>query len=56
MLSEAAAAQATIAVGPAGLLVAAVSWGDWQSVRSVFDAVTLGTVDHWVNRPVSRQC
>ncbi len=30
--------------------------GDWQSVRSVFDAVTVGTVDHWVHRPVSRQC
>jgi thioredoxin reductase len=32
--------------------VAAVDWGDWQSVRSVFDAVTLGKIDHWVNRPV----
>jgi thioredoxin reductase (NADPH) len=32
--------------------VAAVGWGDWQSVRSIFDAVTLGTLDHWVIRPV----
>jgi thioredoxin reductase (NADPH) len=32
--------------------VAAVSWGDWDSVRAVFDAVTAGTVDHWVTRPV----
>jgi thioredoxin reductase (NADPH) len=39
-------------IDPAALRVAAVGWGDWQSVRSVFDAVTLGTVDHWVNRPV----
>ena len=40
------------AIDPAALRVAAVGWGDWESVRSVFDAVTLGTVDHWVNRPV----
>jgi thioredoxin reductase (NADPH) len=40
------------AIDPAALRVAAVGWGDWPSVRSVFDAVTLGTVDHWVNRPV----
>ena len=40
------------AIDPAVLRVAAVSWGDWPSVRLVFDAVTLGTVDHWVNRPL----
>ena len=40
------------AIDPTALRVAAVGWDDWQSVRSVFDAVTLGTVDHWVNRPV----
>ncbi len=39
-------------IDPTALRVAAVSWGDWQSVRSVFDAVTVGTVDHWVLRPV----
>jgi thioredoxin reductase (NADPH) len=32
--------------------VAAVGWGDWESVRSVFDAVTLGQIDHWVTGPV----
>ena len=37
---------------PTALRVAAVRWGDWDSVRSVFDAVTVGTVDHWVWRPV----
>ena len=38
---------------PTALRVAAVSWGDWESVRSdLRDAVTLGTVDHWVTRPV----
>ena len=40
------------AIDPTALRVAAVHWGDWDSVRAVFDAVTLGTVDHWVNRPV----
>ncbi|HEY7262789.1 MAG TPA: FAD-dependent oxidoreductase [Trebonia sp.] len=40
------------AIDAAALRVAAVGWGDWESVRSVFDAVTLGTLDHWVNCPV----
>jgi thioredoxin reductase (NADPH) len=40
------------ATDPAALRVAAVGWGDWDSVRSVFDAVTMGTLDHWVIRPV----
>src|SRR5215470_3000424 len=40
------------AIDAAALRVAAVGWGDWQSVRPVFDAVTLGTIDHWVFRPV----
>ena len=40
------------AIDPRALRVAAVGWGDWDSVRSVFDAVSLGTVDHWVYRPV----
>ena len=39
-------------IDPTALRVAAVSWGDWQSVRSVFNAVTVGTVDHWVTCPV----
>jgi thioredoxin reductase len=39
-------------IDPTALRVAAVRWGDWQSVRSIFDAVTVGTVDHWVTRPV----
>ena len=39
-------------IDPTTVRVAAVGWGDWQSVRSVFDAVTLGTVDHWVTCPV----
>ena len=37
---------------PTALRVAAVGWGDWQAVRSIFDAVTLGKIDHWVTCPV----
>ena len=40
------------AIDPTALRVAAVRWGDWESVRSVFNAVTVGTLDHWVWRPV----
>src|SRR5215469_10775661 len=40
------------AIDPTALRVAAVGWGDWDSVRSVFDAVTVGALDHWVYRPV----
>ena len=39
-------------IDPTALRVAAVGWGDWQSVRSVFEAVTVGTLDHWVTCPV----
>ena len=39
------------AIDPTALRVATVGWGDWQSMRSIFDAVTLGTIDHWVIRP-----
>ena len=37
---------------PTALRVAAVSWGDWDSVRAVSGAVTAGSLDHWVTRPV----
>ena len=40
------------AIDPTALRVAAVGWGDWDAVRSAFDAVAAGTLDHWVNRPV----
>jgi thioredoxin reductase len=40
------------AIDPTALRVAAVGWGDWQSVRSIFDAVSLGKIDHWVTSPV----
>jgi thioredoxin reductase len=39
-------------IDPTALRVAAAEWGDWQSVRSIFDAIALGRIDHWVTRPV----
>jgi len=39
-------------IDPTALRVAVVRWGDWESVRSVFDAVAVGKIDHWVTRPV----
>ena len=32
--------------------VAAVRWGEWDTARPVFDAVTMGKIDHWVTCPV----
>src|SRR6516164_4624062 len=40
------------ATDPTALRVAALDWGDWQSWRSVFAAVSVGKIDHWVTRPV----
>jgi thioredoxin reductase len=40
------------AIDPTALRVAAVGWGDWPAVRSVFEAVSLGKIDHWVTAPV----
>src|SRR5215472_4630796 len=39
-------------IDPTALRVATVGWGDWPSVRLVFDAVRLGKIDHWVTSPV----
>jgi hypothetical protein len=38
-------------IDPTALRVAAVGWGDWPAERSVFDAITLGKIDHWVTCP-----
>jgi hypothetical protein len=32
--------------------VAAVRWGEWDTARPIFDAITAGKLDHWVTRPV----
>jgi thioredoxin reductase (NADPH) len=39
-------------IDPTALRVAAVGWGDWESMRSIFRAVALGKIDHWVTSPV----
>jgi len=39
------------ATDPTALRVAAVGWADWPSLRSAFEAVTLGKIDHWVPHP-----
>ena len=39
-------------IDPTVSRVAAVRWGDWDTARPVFDAVTMGKIDHWVTRPV----
>jgi thioredoxin reductase len=39
------------AIDPTALRVAARGWGDWPSVRPIFDAVTVGKIDHWVTCP-----
>jgi thioredoxin reductase len=38
-------------IEPTALRVAAFGWGDWPSMRSVFDAITVGKIDHWVVYP-----
>jgi thioredoxin reductase len=38
-------------IEPTALRVAAFGWGDWPAERSVFDAITLGKLDHWVVYP-----
>ncbi len=43
---------ATRPIDPTALRVAVVGWGDWQATRSVFEAATLGALDHWAYRPV----
>src|SRR5215471_9833801 len=32
--------------------VATVRWGEWDTARPIFDAITAGKIDHWVTRPV----
>ena len=39
------------AIDPTAARVAAVRWGAWETARPIFDAVTLGKIDHWMYRP-----
>lgn len=32
--------------------VAAVRWGEWDTARPIFEAVTMGKIDYWVTCPV----
>jgi thioredoxin reductase len=40
------------AIDPTASRVAAVHWGEFEAARPLFDAVTVGEIDHWVMRPV----
>jgi thioredoxin reductase len=40
------------AIDPTVRRVAAVRWGEWDTARPIFDAITLGRLDHWVMLPV----
>ena len=37
---------------PTAPRVAAVRWGEWDTARPIFDAISMGKIDHWVTRPV----
>jgi len=41
-------------IDPTVSRVATVRWGEWDTARPIFDAITRGQVDHWVTRPVQR--
>jgi len=36
---------------PTAKRVVVVVWGDFETARPIFDAVTLGEIDHWLMRP-----
>jgi thioredoxin reductase len=40
------------AIDPTVRRVAAVRWGEWDTARPIFDAITVGRLDHWVMLPV----
>ena len=40
------------AIDPTVVRVAAVRWGEWDTARPIFDAISMGKIDHWVTRPV----
>ena len=42
---------AVSSVDAEAIRVAAPRWGDWDTGRSIFDAISQGKVDHWVTRP-----
>jgi thioredoxin reductase len=42
------------AIDPTASRVAAVRWGAWETAQPIFEAVTLGRIDHWMYRPKER--
>jgi thioredoxin reductase len=38
------------AIDAEAIRVAAARWGEWATVRPIFDAISQGKVDHWVTR------
>src|SRR5215469_7509415 len=42
------------AIDPTVSRVAAVRWGEWDTARPIFEAISSGKIDHWVTRPVQR--
>jgi len=40
------------AIDPIASRVAAVRWGEFEAARPLFDAVTVGKIDHWIMQPV----
>ena len=40
------------AIDPTASRVAAVRWGEFEAARPLFNAVTVGKIDHWVMQPV----
>ena len=40
------------AIDPTVTRVAAVRWGEWDTARPIFDAISMDKIDHWVTRPV----
>jgi len=40
------------AIDPTTSRVAAVRWGEWDTARPIFDAISMDKIDHWVTRPV----
>lgn len=38
-------------VDPTTQRIASVRWGDWKMARPIFEAITMGKLDHWVMGP-----
>ncbi|MGH2751291.1 MAG: FAD-dependent oxidoreductase [Actinomycetota bacterium] len=41
----------TRSLHPTAKRVVVIAWGDFETARPIFDALTLGEIDHWLMRP-----